>query len=84
MNTDLAKRTILPAYIKYQDNLNADESNYKEAIAFAQKVHLAHLMFIDKFEFNTKDGVATIQDLWNDEYPESINDIPNAKMLIRF
>lgn len=24
MNTDLAKRTILPAYIKYQDDLNAD------------------------------------------------------------
>lgn len=84
MNTDLAKRTILPAYIKYQDDLNADESNYKAAVAFAQKVHLAHLMFIDKFEFNTKDGIATIQDIWNDEYPESINDIPDSKMVIRF
>lgn len=80
MNTDLAKRTILPAYIKYQDDLNADETSYKEAVAFTQKAHLAFLMFIDRFEFNTKDGIATILALWNDDDPES--DIPDTKMVI--
>ena len=80
MNTDLAKRTILPAYIKYQDDLNADKSSYKEAVAFAQKMQLAFLMFIDRFEFNTKDGIATILALWNDDDPKS--DIPDTKMVI--
>lgn len=81
MNTDLAKRAILPAYIQYQDNLNADESSYKEAVAFVQKIQLASLMLIDRFEFNTKDGIATILALWNDDDPES--DMPDAKMVIR-
>ena len=80
MNTDLAKRTILPAYIQYQDNLNADESSYKEAIAFTQKIQLASLMLIDRFKFNTKDGIATILALWNDDDPES--DMPDTKMVI--
>lgn len=80
MNTDLAKRTILPVYIKYQDDLNADESNYKEAVVFAQKVHLATLMLIDRFKFNTKEGIATILALWNDDDPKS--DIPDTKMVI--
>ena len=80
MNTDLAKRTILPAYIKYQDDLNADESSYKKAVAFAQKIQLASLMLIDRFEFNTKDGIATILALWNDDDPES--DMPDTKMVI--
>lgn len=79
MNTDLAKRTILPAYIKYQDDLNADESSYKEAVAFS-KMQLASLMLIDRFEFNTKDGIATILALWNDDDPES--DIPDTKIVI--
>ena len=79
MNTDLAKRTIIPAYIKYQDDLNADKSSYKEAIAFS-KMQLAFLMFIDRFEFNTKDGIATILALWNDDDPES--DTPDTKMVI--
>ena len=79
MNTDLAKRTILPAYIKYQDDLNADKSSYKEAVAFS-KMQLASLMLIDRFEFNTKDGIATILALWNDDYPES--DMPDTKMVI--
>lgn len=79
MNTDLAKRTILPAYIKYQDDLNADKSSYKEAVAFS-KMQLASLMLIDRFEFNTKDGIATILALWNDDDPES--DIPDTKMVI--
>lgn len=82
MNTDLAKRTILPAYIKYQDDLNADESSYKEAVVFAQKVNLAILMLVDRFEFNTKDGIATILAFCNDEPPES--NILDAKMLIGF
>ena len=81
MNTNLAKRTILPAYIKYQDDLNADESNYKEAVAFAQKIQLASLMLIDRFEFTTKDGIATILALWNDDDPES--DMPDTKIVIR-
>lgn len=81
MNTELSKRTILPAYIKYQDDLNADESSYKEAVAFAQKAHLATLMLIDRFEFNTKDGIATILALWNDDCPES--NIPDTKMVIK-
>lgn len=80
MNTDLAKRTILPAYIKYQDDLNADKSSYKEAVTFS-KMQLASLMLIDRFEFNTKDGIATILALWNDDDPES--DIPDTKMVIR-
>ena len=79
MNTDLAKRTILPAYIKYQDDLNADKSSYKEAVAFS-KMQLASLMLIDRFEFNTKDGIATILALWNDDDPKS--DIPDTKMVI--
>ena len=79
MNTDLAKRTILPAYIKYQDDLNADETSYKEAVVFS-KMQLASLMLIDRFEFNTKDGIATILALWNDDDPES--DIPDTKMVI--
>ena len=37
MNTDLAKRTILPAYIKYQDDLNADESSYKKLLLLLRK-----------------------------------------------
>ena len=81
MNTDLAKRTILPAYIKYQDDLNADKSSYKEAVAFS-KMQLASLMLIDRFEFNTKDGIATILALWNDDDPES--DMPDTKMVIGF
>ena len=80
MNTDLAKRTILPAYIKYQDDLNADKSSYKEAVAFAQKMQLAFLMFIDRFEFNTKDGRATSLALWNDDEPK--RDIPYTNMVI--
>ena len=79
MNTDRAKRTILPAYIKYQDDLNTDKSSYKEAVAFS-KMQLASLMLIDRFEFNTKDGIATILALWNDDDPES--DIPDTKMVI--
>lgn len=79
MNTDLAKRTILPAYIKYQDDLNADKSSYKEAVVFS-KMQLASLMLIDRFEFNTKDGIATILALWNDDDPES--DMPDTKMVI--
>ena len=80
MNTELAKRTILPAYIQYQDSLNADKSSYKEAVAFAQKIQLASFMLIDRFKFNTKDGIATILALWNDDDPES--DIPDTKMVI--
>ena len=79
MNTDLAKRTILPAYIKYHDDLNADKSSYKEAVTFS-KMQLASLMLIDRFEFNTKDGIATILALWNDDDPES--DMPDTKMVI--
>ena len=81
MNTDLAKRTILPAYIKYQDDLNADKSSYKEAVAFS-KMQLASLMLIDRFEFNTKDGIATILALWYDDCPKS--NIPDTKMVIGF
>ena len=80
MNTDLAKRTILPAYIKYQDDLNADKSSYKEAVAFS-KMQLASLMLIDRFEFNTKDGIATILALWSDDCPKS--NIPDTKMVIK-
>lgn len=80
MNTDLAKRTILPAYIKYQDDLNADKSSYKEAVAFS-KMQLASLMIIDRFEFNTKDGIATILALWNDDCPKS--NIPDTKIVIK-
>lgn len=80
MNTDLAKRTILPAYIKYQDDLNADKTSYKEAVVFS-KMQLASLMLIDRFEFNTKDGIATILALWNDDCPES--NIPDTKMVIK-
>ena len=79
MNTDLAKSTILPAYIEYQDDLSADKSSYKEAVAFS-KMQLASLMLIDRFEFNTKDGIATILALWNADYPES--DMPDTKMVI--
>ena len=80
MNTDRDKRTILPAYIKYQDDLNADKSSYKEAVAFS-KMQLASLMLIDRFEFNTKDGIATILALWNDDCPKS--NIPDTKMVIK-
>ena len=80
MNTDLAKRTILPAYIKYQDDLKVDKSSYKEAVTFS-KMQLASLMLIDRFEFNTKDGIATILALWNDDCPKS--NIPDTKMVIK-
>lgn len=81
MNTDLSKRTVLPAYIRYQDILNADDTFYKANLAFYQKANLASIIFTDKFKFNTKDGIAIIKNIWNDEDPES--DMPDVKILVQ-